>query len=125
MGMHELEMPHSDCKAAVVHAAVGEGTPAVLDLMQLPGLLLSCSLPWHLVPQKAGAHSHAQSKASVHQTEAATEDEPPVVSSHLVGQPKIHVCQTAVLRTEEGQCRQMAVRVERLAVFQQERAEPY
>jgi len=48
-----------------------------------------------------------------------------VVSSHLVGQLKTHVCQTAVLRTEEEGRRQMAVRVVRLAVFQQEMAEPY
>ena len=101
--MNELETPHSDCKAVVVHAAVEEGTPAVPDLMQFPGLLQSCSQPWHLVPQKGGAQFHAPSKASVHQIKAAAEDEPLEVSSRLVGQLKIHVCQTAVLRTEEGQ----------------------
>ena len=122
--MRELETRHSDCKAAVVHAAVGEGTPAVPDLLRLLGLLQSCSPPWHLLPQKAGAHFHAPSKASVHQIEAVAEDAPPVVSSRLAGQPKTHVCQTAVLRTEEGQCRQMAVRVGRLAVFQQVTAAP-
>ena len=78
--MPALEKHHSDCKAAVVSAAVGGGIPAAPDLLQPPVLLQFCSLPWLRTPRKRGDHLHAPSTASALQMGVAAEDEPPVVS---------------------------------------------